>query len=60
MCQLELAAADQVMPGGSGAGSLVFVEDVAALVKRLATPGTQLDLAEGNTVVGHATVRGVG
>jgi hypothetical protein len=52
MCQLELAAADQVMPGGSGAGSLVFVEDVAALVKRLATPG--------NTVVGHATVRGVG
>jgi translation elongation factor EF-Tu-like GTPase len=59
MCQLELGAADHVMPGDRGAGSLVFVEDVAALVRSLASAGTQLDLAEGNRVVGHATVRGV-
>jgi hypothetical protein len=59
MCQLELSGCDQVRPGEGSAGSLVFAEDVAALVRSLATVGTELDLTEGNTVVGHAIVRGV-
>jgi hypothetical protein len=59
MCQLELHDVDRVAPGASGSASLVCAPDVSELVRRLARVGTEFELAEGNTVIGRALVRGV-
>ena len=52
LCQLELVG--ELMPGGTGEGTLAFAPEVSDLVRSLVRVGSKFGLAEGRKVVGAA------
>jgi translation elongation factor EF-Tu-like GTPase len=54
LCQLEIA--DELLPGTSGEGKLLFAPAVSDAVKSLLKVGSEFSLAEGKRIVGSAWV----
>ncbi len=52
----ELMLSDELQPGSSGVGTLMFHRDVSDMVMSLLGPGSQFSLAEGNHIVASAEV----
>jgi hypothetical protein len=52
----ELMLSDELQPGSSGVGTLMFHRDVSEMVMSLLGPGSQFSLAEGNHIVASAEV----
>jgi translation elongation factor EF-Tu-like GTPase len=57
LCELELT--DELSPGGSGEGRLLFSTAVSEQVRLLVSAGSQFMLAEGTRPIGTAEVRSV-
>jgi hypothetical protein len=52
----ELMLSDELQPGSSGVGTLMFHRNVSDMVMALLGPGSQFSLAEGNHIVASAEV----
>jgi hypothetical protein len=59
MCELEVVAGGELAPGQTGACMLRFAPGVDALVRTVARLGSELQMLEGNNVVGNARVLSV-